>query len=324
MIENNDPRGSRPQAEVLPAESSHKKSSPSKETLRSHRVSDKQSVKDNRVDSTGKATGSAPGWWIVFIRDLNELWMGGKAPILLFLFCILQGALTYFMVSDTADPTPPKEMVYFTLENAIAVGLFIGLIIGADSISGERERLTLESLLLTPISRRQIVVGKFLAGVSPWPAAFLITVPFLIALSQGDEILLPSLLWGTVMGTLLAPAFTALGMVVSFWSNSNRTSLFVSLVLYFAFFIPTQLPGGAQAGKFGRLLKQVNPMESNGHLLEKLLVNNRTLGEFWPWLKSPVVFAVIVYGLLFWYVSSHLRFDEGGKWSFWKRKASLS
>lgn len=269
-------------------------------------MSDQQNISYTRVEPPHVAvrkrlSGTAPAWWIVFTRELHQIWMGGKAPLLLLIFCVFQGVMTYLMVSNTSDPTPPKEMVYFTLENAIAFGLLIGLIIGADSISGERERLTLEALLLTPASRRQIIVGKFLASISPWPAAFAITIPFLAALSQGDEIFVPAVLWGAIMGTLMAPAFTALGMVMSSWSNSNKTSLFTSLVLYLVFFIPTQLPGGAQAGRYGRFLKRINPMESNGHFLEKVLVNNRGLVEFWPWLASPVLFAVIVYVLLFFY-----------------------
>jgi ABC-type transport system involved in cytochrome c biogenesis permease component len=274
-------------------------------------------VEPLQVAAYKRSSGAAPAWWLVFLKELNELWMGGKAPLLLLCFCIFQGALTYFMVSNTADPTPPKEMVYFTLENTIAVSLLIGLIIGADSISGERERATLESLLLTPTSRRQIVFGKFLAGISPWPVALAITIPFLFVVSQGDEVFGPGVLWGALMGTLMAPAFTALGMLVSLWSTSNKTSLFVSLVLYLLFLIPTQLPGTAQTGFFGRLLKMVNPMESNGHFLEKILVNNRGFVEFSNWLTSPVVFAIIVYGLLFLYANSGLRLEAGGSSKLW-------
>ncbi len=317
MIENNRSETLRSQSEVLSAADLRKSHEPG-EAQQDNRMNEKQNVKSRR--------GGAPTWWVVFVKEMNELWMGGKAPLFLLIFCILQGVLTYFMVSNTSDPTPPKEMVYFTLENAIAVGLLIGLIIGADGISGERERLTLESLLITPVSRRQLIVGKFLAAISPWPAALAITIPFLAVLSQGDEIFGPAVLWGTLMGTLMAPAFTAMGMLVSFWSNSNRTSLFVSLIMYLVFYIPTELPSGGQAGKYGRLLKSVNPMESNGHFLEKILVNNRGLAEFWPWLKAPVIFAILVYVLLFWYASSRLRLEgKAGKfWSFLGRRLGLS
>ena len=65
--------------------------------------------------------------------------------------------------------------MFLTLLNSISFGVFIGLIIGADGISGERERGTLEVLLLTPTSRRQLMIGKLLAALTPWPAAFLIS-----------------------------------------------------------------------------------------------------------------------------------------------------
>lgn len=273
-------------------------------------MSDKEAVLGRRHKHSG-----VPAAWVVFWMELQELWVGGKALVLMVVFCILQGGLTYFMIDDF-DPTPPKEMVYFTLETAIAVGLFMSLIIAADSVSGERERLTLEGLLLTPPSRRQLVLGKFLAACSPWPVALVITVPYLAVLSQGDEVFWPAIFWGAIMGTLLATAFAGLGLVLSIWSNSNKTSLFVSLVIYLAFLIPTQLPGGAQAGGMGRLFKRVNPMESNGHFLEKVLVNNRTFAEFWPWLWSPVVFAILVFALLFLIASPMLRLEVRWKKSW--------
>lgn len=254
---------------------------------------------------------AAPGWWVVCARELTDMWIGGKALILLFLFCTVQAVLTYLKVSDVLDLTPPVEMVYLTMGNAIAFGLFMSVILAADTISGERERATLEGLLLTPTSRTQIVVGKFLAAGSPWAAALAVTVPFLVAFSPGDEVLGPALLWGAMMGTLLAASFIALGMFVSSWCDSNKTSLFVSLVLYFAFLVPTMLPGTAHAGKFGQFFKWINPIESNDHFLEKIIVNNRTPGQFAIWLTSPVLFAVVVFALLFLYAGPRLRLDVG-------------
>jgi ABC-2 type transport system permease protein len=202
-------------------------------------------------------------------------------------------------------------MVYEALKTAIVASVFIGLIIGADSLSGERERATLEGLLLTPTSRREIVVGKFLAAASPWPVALVICVPYLKLLSQGTDVFGPAVLWGAILGSLLAPAFTGLGMLVSFWSNTNKTSMFVSLGLYIVFLLPTQLPGHAQAGTVGRFFQWVNPMQAPNFFLAKFLVNNRTLGEIWHWLTMPFVLTVIVFGLLFLYAGPGLRLEAG-------------
>jgi ABC-2 type transport system permease protein len=260
----------------------------------------------------------------LFTRELSELWLGGKAPILLLIFSVLLGIMTYVMASNSElSLIPPQEMVYETAKSAIAVGLFISLIIGADSISGERERMTLEGLLLTPTSRRQIVVGKFLAGISPWPVAMAIVIPYMWILSQGNEVFGQAVPWAILLGTILAPAFTAMGMLASFWSNSNKTSLFTGLGLYVLFLLPSQLPGRAQTGVAGSLLQQVNPIAATNHFLSKILVNNRTVGEWWPFLISPVVFALFVYVLLFWYASPKLRLDGGStsrRWTAFGRR----
>ena len=251
-----------------------------------------------------------PTWLLIFSRELFELWVGGKAIVLVIIYSVLLG-MTAFVTSNNSELEliPPKELVFMTLSTAIAMGLFIGLITGADSISGERERGTLEALLLTPTSRRQIVLGKFLAAVSPWPLALALAYPYLALFSQGGDAWIRALLWGAFIGSLLTLAFTALGMLVSIWSNSNKTSMVVALVIYISFYIPTQCAGAAQTGVTGRMFKRVDPMESGNHFLEKILVNNRTLAEMWSWLAAPVILVVLTVGLLFVFAASRIRVD---------------
>jgi ABC-2 type transport system permease protein len=249
-------------------------------------------------------------WSLILTRELFELWVGGKAIVLVIIYSVLLG-MTAFVTSNNSELEliPPKELVFMTLNTAIAIGLFIGLITGADSISGERERGTLEALLLTPTSRRQIVLGKYLAAVSPWPLALALTYPYLAMFAQGGNSWIRALLWGAFVGSILTLAFAALGMLVSIWSNSNKTSMVVALVIYISFYIPTQWAGAAQTGVTGRAFKRIDPMEAGNHFLEKILVNNRTLAEFWPWLAAPVIFLLITAGLLFAFAAPRIRVD---------------
>jgi len=296
-----------------------------------NRMREKQTVNESRMEPSGRA---APTWWLVFSKELRDLWIGGRALNLILVYTIVLGIYSYFMASDSVlSLIPPKEMVYELLKAAIAASVFIGVIIGADSLSGERERATLEGLLLSPTSRRQIVVGKFLAAVSPWPVALAVAIPYMSVLSQGDEVFGQAVLWGAVLGSAMTPGFTALGMLVSFWCNRNKTSFFVSLGIYLLFLLPTELPGHAQAGAMGQLFQWLNPLAGPRVFLAKILVNNRTLadtvgvGPLWSWLLSPVLFAVLVSGLLFWYASPGLRLEAGTarrfRWS-WGRAAGLS
>lgn len=267
----------------------------------------------------------SPTWWLVFKREFADLWIGGKALNLMLIYSVILGVMVYvYSFNSELSLIPPKEATYEMLKNSMSISLFIGLIIGADALSGERDRGTLESLLLTPSSRRQIMVGKFLAGISQWPAAFLIALPFMTVLSQGDEVLLPAILWGAITGTMLAIGYTGLGMFVSFWSASNKTSYFISLGIYILFLVPAQLPGRAQTGAAGQFLQWVNPLAAVNHFLSKHLVNYRPVSEYWTWLESPAMFSLLVIALLFFYAAPGLRLEGGKKSRFWARFARLT
>ena len=258
------------------------------------------------------AASGAPTWWVVFLNEAHALWVGGKAPILLLLYSIVLGANAFVTAYNVElSLMPPKEMVYETVKTAISVGLFMGLIIGADAFSGERERGTLEALLLTPTKRRQIVVGKFVASLTPWPPALLLAIPYMLVLGQGDDVVVPAILWGSLLGSILVVAYTATGMLVSFWSNNNRTSYLVSLGVFILILVPSQLPGRAQTGAAGQFLQQLNPLAAQNHFLSKILVNNETVEEWASWLWSPVLFAVIAVVLLVGYSAPGLRLEAG-------------
>lgn len=260
----------------------------------------------------GQASATTPIWWVVFVREMTDLWIGGKAPVLLLLFSVVLGVQSFVIASNSElSLMPPNEMVYETLKIAISTGLFIGLIIGADSISGERERGTLEPLLLTPTSRFQIIIGKFLAALSPWPFALLLALPYMNILGQGDPVFWQAIPWGAFTGTLLAVCYTGLGMFVSYWSNTNRTSYLVCLGIYILVLLPAQLPGVAQTGTMGQFLQWINPLAAVFHFLSKMLVNNRTFAEWWTWLMPATVFGVVVVGLLFGLVSRNLPLEAG-------------
>ena len=248
----------------------------------------------------GRQSRAAPVWWLVFRREFVDLWTGGRVLMLLILFTAVMSVTSVLReLESQLNLIPPVEMVFLTILSSISFGLFVGLVIAADSFSGERERATLEPLLLTPARPRQIVVGKFLAALSPWPVTLLLSVPYVWVLGQGDDSIGNGLMLGALLGGLLAIAFTGLGMAVSIWSTSNRVSLFTSLLIYLVFLIPTQFPGSAQKGDLGYLVQQLNPLQASSEFLEKVLVNNRTVSEKAPYLMAAIYAAVGVLVLLF-------------------------
>jgi ABC-type transport system involved in multi-copper enzyme maturation permease subunit len=274
-------------------------------------TSDKVNVNDRRFEASASAM---PMWRVVLKSELTELWSGGRALNLLIMFSLLVSVTGYLLATNNElKLSPLRQLMFVMLQTNITFGLFIGLIIGAESISGERERATLEAILLTPISRRQIIMGKFLAAISPWPAAYIFSIPYMIALAQGDAILGQALFWGAIAGTLLATAFTGFGILISMYSSSNRTSLFVSLLFYFISLFATQLPGQTQAGSIGAFLQVANPIEASRQFLLRTLMNGKPFAEVGHFLIAPIVLVIIILTLLYVLANSGLRIEGASR-----------
>ncbi len=266
----------------------------------------------------GAAPRASPVWRIVFWRELRDQWLGGKALAMILIYTILLGIYAYLFASNSElQLLPLKQMVLEIVKAAVFVGLFICLIVGADSVSGERERATLEGLLLTPTSRRQIVVGKFLSAISPWPVALAVAIPYWVVLSKGDVALGHALVWGPMLGTLLAPAFAGIGMLVSVWCNTNKTSMLVSIGVYLLLILPSQYSGLAtvtvstQATDLSDLFQLLNPLGAANRSLHDSIVLGAPADHLWMWVASPLLFPLLVLGVLFVYVGPGLQLEGG-------------
>ena len=84
-------------------------------------------------------------WWPILRKELTELWLGGRLVVLLVLFTVLMSITSVMReLESEASLIPPVEMVFLTVLSAISFGVLLCLVVGADSISGDRERGTFD------------------------------------------------------------------------------------------------------------------------------------------------------------------------------------
>lgn len=112
----------------------------------------------------------------------------------------------------------------------LIVPLMVASVLGTDSIAGERERNTLEGLLLAPVEDRDIFVGKLLGALVP---ALLIGV----AVSAAYAVIVNGLFWSVAGGPVLptpswlllvlwlGPAFTTLALAVTVVVSARAKSV---------------------------------------------------------------------------------------------------
>ena len=251
-------------------------------------------------------------WAIVGERGLRDLWVGGRGLPLCFAFSVLLSVIAYLVATNQAlNFLEQRESVSLLLQVAVAVGSLLALLAAADSVSGERERATLESLLLTPVARLGITSGKLLGALSLWLAAFVITIPYVWFLSRGIGLVGDAIAAGLVIGTLLAVFLASLGMLISVHASSNRVSLSISLFILLALFAPTQFPISAQRG-WGEYLLRVNPITAGEHYVDRILVNGDGWGDNLSWLASPIIAAVVLVAAVAFVGARRVRLGRGG------------
>jgi ABC-2 type transport system permease protein len=238
--------------------------------------------------------GRAP-WTAVAVQELRDLWLGGRGLVLAFAFTALLSVIAYLSATnEQLNFLEQRESVNLVLQVAVAVGALLALVVAADTVSGERERGTFEALLLTPVPRWQILLGKLLAVLSLWFVALLLALPYVWFLGRGVGVVGEAMAAGLLVGTPVAVALAALGLSISTIAATNRVSVSVSVLVLLALYAPTQLPLGASQGWLAELLLRINPVTAAEHYSSGIVINGHPWSQDTSWLLAPIVAAVVM------------------------------
>jgi ABC-type transport system involved in multi-copper enzyme maturation permease subunit len=112
----------------------------------------------------------------------------------------------------------------------LVIPLMVSAVLAADAFAGEKERRTLEGLLLLPISDRDLFLAKVLSAFVPalvitWIGALLYAVlSNVIAWPVAHRLIIPFSQWFVVIGWIApAVALLALGLLVAVSSRARTT-----------------------------------------------------------------------------------------------------
>jgi ABC-2 type transport system permease protein len=168
---------------------------------------------------------------IVAVFFIGIPWLVGLAPTIIHglggQMTSLEGILTKMpagMLQELAGYVVSQKvivfvLVYMLLPFFLIIPLMAASLVAADSFAGEKERKTLEALLYTPTTDRELLIAKMLSG---WLAAIAVAFGgFLIyainvnaaAWSQMHRIFFPNALW-IVLVIWVVPALSGLGVSV--------------------------------------------------------------------------------------------------------------
>lgn len=163
-------------------------------------------------------------------------------------------AITYAVPVETLNVTPETQGVAGAVLNLLPVvmmtaAFYGGFYLAVDTTAGERERKSLEPLLLNPVPRGQFVVGKFLAVLAfTTVATFLATAFFLVLLGipavQNWTDIRINLGWDAILLSVLImlPVIVlavGLEMLTATYARSVKEAQTYTQLVAFAGFLPS-------------------------------------------------------------------------------------
>src|SRR6476661_8225795 len=206
--------------------------------------------------------------------------------------------VAYLLLTDKELSLLDQGEMLFTLgEVIIALGIAMSAVSASSAISSEIESGTLESLLLTPITHRQIAMQKMFSIITIWAILYSVSIPYLVVVASGTNLALSAVLYVGLYGTLLVIAISMISIVISWRLKSSKNSIMTTLMIVLILLAPSLFFGTSlKKTDFGLALENINPLSHAFNSLDSVLVDNeqsilQQVAHIWPILVFTILCA---------------------------------
>jgi ABC-type transport system involved in multi-copper enzyme maturation permease subunit len=191
---------------------------------------------------------------------------------------VILSILTYlFLTNIELSLLDQSTMVFFLMEAVLSLGVLHSIIYGGDSFAGEIERGTMEVLLLTPIGKTSIALGKFAVSVINWFILFLISIPYILVVGKNGQNISAAITYLFILGTLIIMIFTSFNIILSIKLKSVKNAVLVGLLVFFLLGIAIILPPSLKHSSFIRYLDLINPVAAAVNSFDSIVIDNEGL-----------------------------------------------
>lgn len=248
---------------------------------------------------------------VIFKKELRENLIAFKGIVWLFIITLLLSAMAYSFVGvKEMSLLAQTEMMVTFGKLVLGLGLLMSIILSSISFSSEREQSTLESLLLTPIAKVQMALGKLGAILMMWFFTFLLAIPYFVVLSAGTLTLRPMLLFLFVMGTVVTFLFACISMALSILMGSSKGAMMTSIIVFLISVVPMFLSSTMTKAGLGALLDKVSPVSNALNLMKEMVLTQSSTTHWLPFIFPVIIVGILAYVFLL-YGVRRLGFEGG-------------
>lgn len=230
-------------------------------------------------------------------KEAGELLLSSRGIIwLLTLSAVLSGFALLLIGSTELSLLDNAQVVYDMAGIATALGALLAVVAGTDAIAGERERGSLLPLLLTPVSRPSILLGKLGGQFAAWALMFVLAVPYVWSVGSTGQNLGETLVLLALLGTPVVLAFGFLAMGVGARLGTVRGSLLVALIALMLSACPLVLGPSLRQSAIGRAFDAVNPFSTALNAYDAVIIDSQTILSQWPALALTLAWCGLALG----------------------------
>ena len=169
------------------------------------------------------------------------------------------------------------QVVYDMAAIMTGLGALLALIVGIDTVGGERERSSLIPLLLVPLSRTAILVGKLHGVAIAWAVLYLLALPYLWSVGSTGQNLGDAMLATAVFGTPVVLGFSFLGMILGNVLRSTRAALTIGLVVMLVAASPIIIGPSLRQSMIGQMFDIINPISAAVNSYDGIIIDSQSI-----------------------------------------------
>lgn len=209
-----------------------------------------------------------------FVEDL----VAARGSILLLIACVVLSVFSVLLVSNTElSLLDNAQAVYMMSGIIVALASLIAVIRGSDGFAGERERETLEPLMLTPATGHRMALAKLTGILFSWFILFILSIPYLWAVGSTGQNLLRAIEYLFTMGTLMVLIFGGLALALSAKARNFKSALSVGLAILLLAGSPVILGPSLRQSAVGRVIDLLNPFAGALNTLDSVIIDSQGL-----------------------------------------------
>jgi ABC-2 type transport system permease protein len=228
-------------------------------------------------------------------KETLEDFRASRPPLFFLTGTVILSAFSLLLVSNTElSLLDEAEAAYFMTAITLALGSLIAVVRGSDGFTGERDRKTLEALLLAPVTGRQLAAVKLLGILFSWLFLFALSLPYLWAVGGWSQNLWHAIGYSAITGTLLVVFFGGLALALSAKMKTSKGVLSVGLTILFFSASPLLIGPSLRQSRVGRMMDFVNPFADGLNTLDSVVIDGQGMAFQFLRLSIMIIYSVSV------------------------------